>query len=170
MPNAAPVSASVGSRPSYPAQTQTPADTGVAENAAASKSSITGRKAELLREALTDVQNFWLHDDPRALRRRIASGGMVAVFQSEKFAYSLKRTDFLALATDTLDKTQTRTFEFKRVVARNDGLVNAYAAHTFRVPKSVDQSMRRATVRATLSWDGSQWLLSAVSFSPDSLD
>ena len=161
----APLTAFVGqTRPLYPAKPEAGG-----ESASSSEATITGEKAELLRQALTDMQNFWLHDDPRALRRRTASGDTIAVYQNEKFAYSVKRNDFLALATDTLDKIQTRSLQFKRVAVRDDGLVNAYAAHTFRVPASVDQSVRTATVRVSFAWSGDDWFVSAVSFSPGSL-
>ena len=129
---------------------------------------ITGQKADRLRDALADMQAFWVRDDVRALRRHLSANGTIAVFQNEKFAYSLKRADFLSVSTDTLNRVQTQGLDFRRVTVRSDGMVNAYAAHTYRVVESVNQTPQKATMRVTLAWDGNNWLLSAISLSPGS--
>lgn len=151
--------------------TQAPSE-GYDDTPSAAANAISERKATLLRDALSDVQAFWVNEDVRAMRRRLLPTGMVGVFQNERFAYSLRRTDFLAVSSDTLDRIQTQSLKFKRVVSRDDGLVNAYATHTYRVrgtKSTAPGDLRTATVRVTFIWDGGDWFVSAISFAPGSL-
>lgn len=120
-----------------------------------------------LRTALNDLTRYWENEDVRGLRRRLSPDLTVAVFQGERFAYSLKSRDFTALSADALDRVQTVAFRFNDVKERNDGLVNAYATHHYRLRG--DDAVKVATVRCTLVYVDGEWFLSAVSFSPGSL-
>lgn len=121
-----------------------------------------------LRAALNDLSAFWEENDARALRRRIATDQPVAVFQNEQFLYSLRRTDFLALSSDALDRVTTLSFRFDDVRDRSDGLVNAYATHVYRLRGDSSSGTRTASVRYTLAAaPGGDWYVSAVSLSPD---
>jgi len=60
-----------------------------------------------LRSALDDVAAYWQEGRIAGLRRRTAPDVSVAVFRGERFAYSLHRTDFLALASDALQDVHT---------------------------------------------------------------
>ncbi len=132
--------------------------------------SLSNAQTQLLQAALGDLQTFWEKEDARALRRRLPSGGAIGVFQNNKFAYSLGRTEFLSIASDALDHIQTRSFEFKRVAVRNDGLVNAYATHTYAARTAQgnvsNTPLRSATARVTFLWQNNDWVVSSVAFAP----
>jgi hypothetical protein len=126
-----------------------------------------GARAQGLRVALNDLTRYWEDDDVRGLRTHTSPDLSVAVFQNEKFAYSLRSRDFLDMSSDALDRINTTAFRFNDVRERNDGLVNAYATHRYRVRGTTEQ--KTATVRCTMVYLGGAWYLSAVSFSPGSL-
>ena len=122
------------------------------------------QRGRSLRGALADLTRFWTAEDVRALRRRISPDLSVAIFQDERYTYSLRRREFLALSTDALDRVGTVSFRFNQVRDRNDGLVNAYARHVFRVRG--EAGTRAATARYTLVYVDGDWYVSAVSLSP----
>lgn len=131
----------------------------------------TGAASQALRNALRDLARFWEDGDAQALRRRVAPDLDVAVFEGEKFSYSLRRADFLALSADALERVNTVSFRFVSVRDRNDGLVNAYGTHVYRVKSGEDAGrVRMANVRYTLAFVDGDWYVSAVSLSGDSAD
>ncbi|MBC8101928.1 MAG: hypothetical protein H7Z41_04990 [Cytophagales bacterium] len=114
--------------------------------------------------ALEDLRRFWENGNAAGLRRRVQPDLSVGVFEGERFAYSLRRVDFLALAADALDRVQTISFRFTEVRERSDGLVSAYALQTYR---SGDEGTVRTTrVRYTLVYLDGDWYLSAFSLVP----
>lgn len=121
-----------------------------------------------LRAALNDLSRFWEENDVRALRRRVSPSLAVAVFGGERHLYSLREADFLTLAADALDRVRTITLRFDDVRARNDGLVNAYAVHVYRL-RGEDSTVnpRVATLRYTLVYVDGDWYVSAVSLAPE---
>ena len=122
-------------------------------------------RGRLLRAALNDLARHWEENDARALRRRVLPDVAVAVFQQERYLYSLRQSDFLALAGDALDRVSTLSFRFHAVRDRTDGLINAYATHSYRVRG--ENVTRVATLRYTLVFVDGDWYVSAVSLSPD---
>lgn len=122
-------------------------------------------RGRALRAALNDLQAFWEENDARALRRRVLPDVAVAVFQNERYTYSLRRVDFLALTADALDRITTLSFRFDTVRDRTDGLVNAHAVHSYRVRG--DSKIQLARARYTLVYVDGDWHISAVSLSPD---
>lgn len=124
----------------------------------------TAAASAALRNALRDLARFWEDGDGQALRRRVAPDLDVAVFDGERFSYSLRRADFLALSADALDRVQTVSFRFVSVRDRSDGLVNAYGTHVYRIKSGDDAGrVRTATVRYTLAFVDGDWYVSAVS-------
>lgn len=119
-------------------------------------------RGQSLQAALGDIVRFWQTGDGRTMRRRVAADLTVAVFENETYRYALRRSDFLALAADALDQVDTISFRFTDVRQRSDGLVNAYATHTFRATGE-SAAVQRATVRYTLVYVDNDWFLSAVS-------
>ncbi len=122
-------------------------------------------RGRLLRAALNDLALYWEENDTRALRRRVLPDVAVAVFQGERHVYSLRQSDFLDLSRDALDRVTTLSFRFHAVRDRTDGLVNAYATHSYRVRS--DGTTRTATARYTLVYVDGDWYVSAVSLSPE---
>jgi len=121
-----------------------------------------------LRAALNDLSRFWEENDVRALRRRVSPSFAVAVFGGERHLYSLREADFLALAADALDRVRTISLRFDDVRDRNDGLVNAYAVHVYRLRgEDVSAAPRVATLRYTLVHVDGDWYVSAVSLAPE---
>ncbi len=114
--------------------------------------------------ALRDLSRFWESGNAAGLRRRIQPDIPVAVFDGGSLVYSLRRVDFLALAADASDQIQTSSFRFTDVRERSDGLVNAYATHTYR--SRDDGTTRTVQVRYTLVYVDGDWYLSATSISP----
>lgn len=123
-------------------------------------------RAQGLRAALNNLTRYWENEDIRGLRQHTSPDLSVAVFQGEKFSYSLKARDFVALSADALDQVNTTSFRFFDVRERSDGMVNAYATHRYRV-RGTSES-KTATVRCTLVYVDGGWFLNAVSFSPGS--
>jgi hypothetical protein len=125
-----------------------------------------------LRAAMNDLSRFWEENDLRALRRRVNEDLAVGVFEDEKYAYSLKRPDFVALSNDAIDRITTISFRWNAVRDRTDGLVNAYATHVFRVRNGSDKkaaadgATQTATVRYTLVYVDGDWYVSAISHAP----
>ena len=118
-----------------------------------------------LRAALNDLRRYWEENDVRSLRRHLSTNGVIAIFQDEKYLYSLRRPEFLSLAGDALDRVNTLSFRFHSTRDRTDGLVNAYATQRFRVGEDGDE--QTAEVRYTLIYANSTWYVSAVSLSPE---
>jgi hypothetical protein len=114
--------------------------------------------------ALSDIIRFWESDNAAGLRRRVQPDVPVAVFDGETLIYSLRRADFLALAADASDQIQTSSFRFTDIRERSDGLVNAYALHTYR--SRDDGTTRTVRVRYTLVYLDGDWYLSATSIAP----
>lgn len=122
-------------------------------------------RGRTLRAALNDLTLFWEENDARALRRRVSPDFAVAVFQDERYSYSLRQRDFLGLSSDALDRVTTLSFRFDSVRDRSDGLINAYGTHVFRLRG--DSTPRQATVRYTLVYVDGDWYVSALSMAPD---
>lgn len=114
--------------------------------------------------ALRDFSRFWEQSNAAGLRRRVQPDISVAVFDGERFLYSLRRVDFLALAADALDQVESVSFRFTDVRERSDGLVNAYALHTYRSRN--DGTLHTVRVCYTLVYTGGDWYLSATSILP----
>jgi hypothetical protein len=70
------------------------------------------------------------------------------------------------MAADALDRVTTQSFRFRDVRDRSDGLVNAYATHTYRV-RGEGGGTRVAEVRYTLVYVDGDWYVSALSHSGD---
>jgi hypothetical protein len=113
---------------------------------------------------LADFTRFWEQGNAAGLRRRVQPDVPVAVFDGDQLVYSLRRVDFLALAADALDQIETASFRFTDVRERSDGLVNAYARHTYRSRE--DGTMHTVQVRYTLVYLDGEWYLSATSITP----
>jgi hypothetical protein len=129
------------------------------------------RRAAGLRTALNDLTRFWENGDSSALRRHVDSDLSVAVFRGGRFLYSLERADLLALCEDARVRVSTVAFRFTDIRKRDDGLVNAYARHTYRLPgESAVSTPQAATVRCSLVYVGGGWRLSAVSFASNNQD
>jgi hypothetical protein len=124
-------------------------------------------RGQKLRAALNDLTRSWENGDLAAFRRHLDPEMSVAVFQSERFLYSLRPSDLYALTSDTIDGTETISFRFGEVQERNDGLVNAYATHIYRVRG--ENETRSAKVRCTFVYLEGQWYLSALSLAPGTL-
>ena len=114
--------------------------------------------------ALRDFSRFWEQGNAAGLRRRVQPDVPVAVFDAGRLLYSLRRVDFLALAADALDQVQTVSFRFTDVRERNDGLVNAYALHTYR--SRTDGTTHSVQICYTLVYLNGDWYLSAASIAP----
>jgi hypothetical protein len=117
-----------------------------------------------LRSALNDLTRTWENGDLSAFRRRLASDLNVAVFQNERFLYSLRPLDMYALTADTVSSTETIAFRFSDVQQRNDGLVNAIATHTYRVRG--ENEVRTAKLRFTFVYLEGNWVLSSLALAP----
>ena len=114
--------------------------------------------------ALRDFSRFWEQGNAAGLRRRVQPDVPVAVFDAGQLVYSLRRVDFLALAADALDQVQTVSFRFTDIRERNDGLVNAYAIHTYR--SRTDGTTHSVQICYTLVYLNGDWYLSAASIAP----
>jgi hypothetical protein len=121
-------------------------------------------RGQALGVALRDLIRYWEQDNAAGLRRRVQPDVPVAVFDGDRLVYSLRRGDFLALAADASDQIQTTSFRFTDVRERSDGLVNAYAVHTYR--SRSDGTVHTARVRYTLVYLDGDWYLSATSITP----
>lgn len=122
------------------------------------------RRGRALGTALRDFVLFWEQGNAAGLRRRVQPDIPVAVFNDGRFAYSVRRADYLALSADALDQVETVSFRFVDVRERNDGLVSAYALHTYR--SRADGTTHTVRVRYTLVYGDGDWYLSAFSLSP----
>jgi hypothetical protein len=123
-----------------------------------------GDRGRSLGVALRDFSRFWESNNAAGLRRRVQTDVPVAVFDGGRLVYSLRRADFLALAADASDQIQTTSFRFTDIRERSDGLVNAYALHTYR--SRDDGTTRTVQVRYTLVYLDGDWYLSATTISP----
>ena len=122
-------------------------------------------RGQALRAALNDLIRFWEDEDGRALRNHISPDLSIGVFQDEKYAFSLRRADFLDLSADAQDRVTTLSFRFDSVRERSDGLVNAQATHLYRVRG--ERESRSAAVRYTLIYVDGTWYVSAISHAAD---
>ncbi len=123
------------------------------------------RRGQALRAALNDLIRFWEDNDARALREHVSPDLSIGVFQDEKYAFSLRRNDFLDLSADALNRVTTLSFRFDSVRDRSDGLVNVYATHLYRVRG--ERQTRTAGVRYTLLYLNGEWYVSAISHTTD---
>lgn len=124
-------------------------------------------RSRALRAALNDLTRYWENGDASALRRRVAPDLSVAVFERDKFAYALRRADFLSLAADAREAVTTRAFRFVSSNERGDGLVSATARHTYTVRG--ESSARVAEVRCTLVYVDGDWFLTGIALAADAL-
>lgn len=117
-----------------------------------------------LRAALNDLSRCWENGDLVSFGRRLTPDMSVAVFQNERFLYSLRSADLYALTADTVNGTDTLSFRFTDIRERNDGLVSAYATHVYRVRG--ENEARSAKIRCTLVYLEGDWYLSSLSLAP----
>jgi len=114
-----------------------------------------------LRTALDDVAAYWQEGRIAGLRRRTAPDVSVAVFRGDRFAYSLHRTDFLALASDALQDVHTVSFQFTDVRRRSDGLISATAEHRYYPRGGSSRAVQTARIGYTFVYLSGDWYVTA---------
>jgi hypothetical protein len=120
-------------------------------------------RGNALGTALKDLSRFWEQGNAAGLRRRVQPDVPVAIIDNGRLSYSLRRSDFLSIAADALDQIETISFRFTDIRTRTDGLVSAYALHTYRSKDGIPHTTRP---HYTFVYLGGDWYLSSVSTLP----
>jgi len=117
-----------------------------------------------LANAVDELREAFGREDIDALVTLMDPDTRIAVFERGQYQYSLAPNDFVDMARDAFQSTQTVAFDLTRIHQRADGVYVVSGEHVYR---DGDGHTRQVYVSYVLEDIGGAWTLTQVGTAPD---
>jgi hypothetical protein len=121
------------------------------------------RDRDLVR-AVEDIEDAFRSGDIEALVDHVDTGARIAVFNREKYQYSLSSNDYLDMTRDAMRDMDTVRFDLVRVREKRSGACVASGVHEYR---DGDGATKRVLVSFGLERRDGRWVITQVCTAPD---
>ncbi|MDH7602055.1 MAG: hypothetical protein QHI38_07895 [Armatimonadota bacterium] len=90
------------------------------------------REDSLLRDALADIRDGWLHEKSYLITSHLRAGSRIAVFLDNRYEYSVDADDYADMTADAISEIQTISFTWQTLKKREDGSYTAFGRHVYK--------------------------------------
>jgi hypothetical protein len=130
-------------------------------------SSSAWRRDSDFQRTIDDIEDAFRNGDIELLAEHVSNSTKIAIYNSEKYEYSLDGNDYLDMTRDALKSMDTVRFDLYRIRERRPGVYVASGAHEYKNSKG---DMKRVLISIGLERRDGRWIITQIRTAADTND